>query len=452
MAQMKTTYFYPISDILLNPGMGFKTFQRFNGDLLNEGTGWTEGFPIEYQRDRGTLDTPEFPRCTLSYYRLYWRFLEPEKGKFNWELLDKAFYYSRMRGQTLYLRIPAFGPKPESDVPDWFRQMVGPRDESLPSKWVCDPEDERYIQHYGDFVRAVAARYDGHPDLECVDIGIIGFWGEGEGTELVSFETRKKLMDAYLDGFKNTLLVIQPTERETAAYSFAKRPDLGWRIDCLGDMRRTINPDQWCHMLDLYPQQIIECGLQDVWKTGPVSLEACGVMQAWFNRGYDVDYIIEQSLKWHISNFNNKSSRVPPEWQPSVNQWLKKMGYRLAPRKVTFSGEVAPGGKLGFDAWVENMGVAPCYRAYPLTFRFVYDNGEAPFTVATDVDIRTWLPGDSLVRGEVTVPRNLPEGTCKLQWALVNPFSDKPCVQFATNGREQDGWYTLGTIDIKAEG
>ncbi len=34
-----------IYDVLTNPGMGFMTFQRFNGDELNEGNGWTEDFP-----------------------------------------------------------------------------------------------------------------------------------------------------------------------------------------------------------------------------------------------------------------------------------------------------------------------------------------------------------------------------------------------------------------------
>lgn len=35
--------------VLVNPDIGFTTFQRFNGDSLNAGTGWTEGFPIKYQ-------------------------------------------------------------------------------------------------------------------------------------------------------------------------------------------------------------------------------------------------------------------------------------------------------------------------------------------------------------------------------------------------------------------
>jgi hypothetical protein len=35
-----------IDDVLINPGIGFTTFQRSNGDRLNEGLKWTEGFPI----------------------------------------------------------------------------------------------------------------------------------------------------------------------------------------------------------------------------------------------------------------------------------------------------------------------------------------------------------------------------------------------------------------------
>ena len=45
---------YPklIKGPLPNPGVGFMTFQRFNGDKLNDlglnNQGWMEGFPIEY--------------------------------------------------------------------------------------------------------------------------------------------------------------------------------------------------------------------------------------------------------------------------------------------------------------------------------------------------------------------------------------------------------------------
>src|SRR5208283_2638336 len=46
-----------IDDVLTNPGMGFMTFQRFNGDELNQGLKWTEGFPISTSLLREALLT-----------------------------------------------------------------------------------------------------------------------------------------------------------------------------------------------------------------------------------------------------------------------------------------------------------------------------------------------------------------------------------------------------------
>src|SRR6185295_12260282 len=71
-----------IDDVLNNPGIGFTTFQRFNGDTLttlNEKMGWTEGRPIVYQQFKGDLTNNQHPQTTIAYWRVYWRFVEPQK-------------------------------------------------------------------------------------------------------------------------------------------------------------------------------------------------------------------------------------------------------------------------------------------------------------------------------------------------------------------------------------
>ncbi len=70
------------------------------------------------------------------------------------------------------------------DVPDWYRKMVGKEIPQKIDKWKIDPEDPRYIQYFGGMIRALGERYDGHPDLESLDISLAGFWGEGEGSHL----------------------------------------------------------------------------------------------------------------------------------------------------------------------------------------------------------------------------------------------------------------------------
>src|SRR5882762_9389293 len=65
-----------IDHVLNNPGIGFTTFQRFNGDDLNKGSGWTEGFPIEYQEFDGDLTNKDYPETSIAYFRVYWKFME----------------------------------------------------------------------------------------------------------------------------------------------------------------------------------------------------------------------------------------------------------------------------------------------------------------------------------------------------------------------------------------
>jgi len=120
-----------IDSVLDNPGIGFMTFQRFNGDSLNRGLTWTEGKPIEYQGEVRNLKNKDYPNTTIAYFRLYWRFLEPKQGKFNWALIDAALKTAHQRGQTLLLRIAPYGEGEDkgNDVPDWYRTMVGKKNE-----------------------------------------------------------------------------------------------------------------------------------------------------------------------------------------------------------------------------------------------------------------------------------------------------------------------------------
>ncbi len=434
-------------EVLNNPGIGFTTFQRFNGDRLNEGLKWTEGFPIAYQPFNGSLTNQDHPATTIAYFRVYWQFVEPELGVYRWDLLDQALATARSRGQTLMLRIAPYGTGTNTDVPVWYRKLTAGQEieKKLPiAKWQVSPENPLYVKHFGGMIRALGARYDGHPDLELVDVSIVGAWGEGAGSELLSDTTRKALLDSYLDTFHQTPMVLQLMDEKASRYA-RSRQAVGWRVDCLGDMGG-FSPT-WSHMNDYYPQTLIQIGMQDAWRTAPVTMEVCWVMQHWKNQGWDIDHIIDESLKWHISSFNAKSSPVPKEWWPQVNRWLKKMGYRFVLRKFTFPASVQPGGKLAFTSWWDNKGVAPCYRKFPMALRL--RNGQQTEVLITDADITTWLPGDNLFDGAVFLPATLPGGEYELAVGIVDPVSRQPKVQLAIEGRTPDGWYRLGKARVR---
>ncbi len=443
-----------IDDILPNPGIGFMTFQRFNGDSLNPGSGWTEGFPIVYQDFNGNLKNKDYPMTTIAYWRVYWKFMEPEKDVYAWDMLDRALDSARSRGQTLMLRIAPYGTGSERDVPGWYRKMVGPQQDwkydNPVNKWMVDPEDPRYAEYFGGFIRELGKRYDGNPGLESVDLSIVGAWGEGAGSELLSKKTREALVKAYTDSFRKTPLIALLMDPATNEYAESQIP-VGWRADCLGDLGFWAKEQNgWSHMLDFYPIEIINCHLRDAWEKAPVSFEICGTCNNWlYEQRYtrdQVKYIFDQALKWHISSFNAKSSPVPEEYQDLVNDWLKKMGYRLALRRISYPREIPVNGKFEYQSWWENQGDAPCYKDFALAFRFKSDDSQ--IVLVTQADIRKWLPGDIVDNESISLPADLKEGTYDVQIAITDEQTLQPVVRLSIEGRENDGWYSLGKIEL----
>lgn len=446
-----------INDVLTNPGIGFMTFQRFNGDDLNPGSGWTEGFPVEWQKFDGDLTNKDHPATTIAYWRVYWKFMEPEMHVYRWDMLDKVLETAAQRGQTVLLRIAPYGTGDERDVPAWYRKMVGPNKNwkysNEVNKWMVDPEDPRYSEYFGGFIRELGKRYDGHPDLEAVDLSIVGAWGEGAGSELLTQQTREALVDAYTDSFRKTPLIALMMDRKTNMYANSQIP-VGWRVDCIGDLGFWAKDQNgWTHMYDFYPIEIIRYNLQEDWKRSPLSFEICGTFLNWrdtqkYTRE-QVKYIFDESLKWHISSFNAKSSPVPEEWKDLVDDWLRKMGYRFALRRLKYPSEVLQNGKMDFESWWENQGVAPCYREFILAIRLKSESGESIHL--TDADIRNWMPGDNVYDDAIFIPSDLPAGEYNLQIAIVDKLKHQPRIKLAIAGRLDDGWYQIGKVNVKSK-
>ena len=460
-----------IHDVLTNPGIGFTTFQRFNGDTLNPGPWWTEGYPIEYQTFDGNLKNEGYPQTSIAYFRVNWKFVEPEQGKYNWEMIDKALKTANERNQTLMLRISPFEDG-DKDVPYWYRKMVGPEKPEATEKWRVDPEDARYLQYFGGMIKALGDRYDGHPGLEAVDISITGFWGEGDGFHLLSDPTRIGLLNCYLDHFKKTGLIYQPLNGDAPEPGIlvkgtkieASWPDgsnngtgadmhpVGYRCDCLGDLSTTMwEEKQWSHMGDIYPRDIVKSGMYESWKKSHLSFEICYTFQYWLDSlkytDKEIDFIFGEALKWHISSFNAKSSAVPEVWKSKVDQWLNKMGYRYVVHRFEYPSAVKRNGKLDFTSLWENVGVAPIYKPYRFALRL--KNKQHEQVLVTSANLLTWLPGDIVHDESLFLPKDIPLGKYQLEIALIDPVYLTPKVKIAIDGKQADDWYKLGEITVE---
>ena len=445
-AQTETVVVRPIEsdEVLVNPGMGITTFQRFNGDPLNPGLEWSEEGPLAKLAPASSK--PDFPQTSIAYCRWFWTAIEPELGHFRWEIIDDALEQARVHGQTLAIRLMPYDQR--HPLPEWFRNSGARRANKSSDKdgeiWQPDFSDPLYLKFWGELVAAAGARYDGHPYLDSVDVSSVGYWGEGWSDYMPAFPFQKALIDVWLEAFKRTPLLMNFDQQE--ALSYGTEHGAGWRLDCLGDMR-CVSAAHWCHMLDFYPQQIVRAGIQDVWQRSPVSLETCWVPRYWNKEGWDVDYIFDQALRWHVSSVNIKSSAVPAEWKDKFDQFQKKMGYRFILRRVEYPRRVRRGQTMPVHMWWLNAGVAPTYRESCLAVEL--RSPETRAAVRLPADVRKWLPGDAVFDGPVYVPESLKPGTYRLRVALLDPRTEKPAIRLAIQGRDPDGWYSLGSVAVE---
>jgi len=428
-----------IQDVLVNPGMGIQTFQRFRGQEIYPDLRWSEVGPEGPVADApGTVD---FPDSTVAYLRWFWSQLEPERGKYRWEILDSSLEEARRHGQTLNIRLMPYDQR--SPMPEWYRNS-GARRANKPSDqdgqiWSPDADDPMYSKLWSALVLEAGRRYDGHPYLDTVDISTVGYWGEGWGPYLPDWSVQKALIDVHFKAFTRTPLLMNFDEPDALVYGCGR--GAGWRLDCWGDMGRPGR--NFAHMVDMYPQQIARGGLEDVWRRSPVSLEVCGTPGHWKQYGYDLKPIFEQALRWHASTINLKSTRIPEEWKKDFEEFQKRIGYRYALRRLEFPAQAKPGTMLPVKMWWFNAGVAPLYRETTLALRI------GSSLVRVPVDVRKWLPGDAAFEGTLYVDDALPPGTHELSVAMLDPRTGKPAIRLAMEGRQPDGWYKLGTVTIE---
>jgi len=436
-----------IHDVLVNPGMGITTFQRFNGQEPNPQLKWSEVGPV--MKLPQAASKPDFPDTSVSYCRWYWNVLEPEPGKFHWEIVDLALEEARAHGQTLAIRLMPYSN--QDPLPEWYRNSGARRANKPADKdgqiWQPDFSDPLYLKYWGELVAEAGKRYDGNPYLDSVDISSVGYWGEGWSPYMPTFRYQRELIDIWIEAFPRTTLLMNFDEQQ--ALTYGTEHGAGWRLDCWGDMRTSsTNPYFPAEMLEIYPQQIVRAGIQNVWQRSPVSLETCYTVPGWKERGYDLDYILEQGLRWHVSTVNIKSAPIPSEWKTQFDAFQKKIGYRFNLRRLEYSKVVAPGTMMPVHMWWLNEGVAPIYKEFTLAMEL--RSTKMATVIPVPVDIRKWLPGDAVYDGALYVPENLGEGNYDVRVAMLDPRIGKPAIRLAVEGRQEDGWYAMGSLTVKA--
>ena len=419
-------------ELFANPAMGWETFCRSALDDAN-----LAGLP-----------------SSTAYIRWYWKELEPEEGRVDWERTDGFLARARECGQQVAFRVMCLGTSRDRIYsPEWLRDAgyagFEYEHDGRGPYWAPDLDDPDVLELHLRLIRRLGERYDGHPDVAHVDIGSVGLWGEwhmsGTGRQMPAPATCRRIIDTYFESFPNTplLMLIGPLEH----LKYAAGKGAGWRADCLGDLG--MFSSAWSHMRDFYPRQIEDAGIGEVWRRAPVAFETCGDMRTWHARGYDIEAIFRWALEQHASYVNNKSAPLPEGTRADVERLLRRLGYRFVLRSLGHPAQVDAGGRLELAMDWENVGVAPCYADHAPAVSLVSAAGERVWTGVLEASTRDWLPGAFTVAQELDLPADLPAGQYGLELAVVERESGRPAVRLAIGGRAESGWYPLSRVEVR---
>lgn len=433
-----------ISDALLtNPGIGFIAapgLMNAEPDSIRDNRGKPVA-PFRFTPDSTTWNHPD---SGVFYCGGRWKDVEIADGVYDWTDLDKKLETAARMGCTAVVRIAPYALAEHEDIPAWLRERF-PEEPEFPF-WRIDPNTTDYPRLWARLIREFARRYDGHPVISSVDMAIVGAWGEGGGTEFMEYDAMATIIRAYVDGFRHTPLQSLLHDPRSLQCIRECRAKVGFRVDCLGDMGG-FHGERWSHMLDFYPENIENFEMGDAWRDAPVVFEACWHMNDWYLQGWDIDYIIDESLKWHISSYNSKGTTVPEAWRESVERWGRRMGYRFEILELAWGSEVRAGDCWDLEMLVLNTGVAPCYHNYPPVIRL--RGGDRTVDLPLEADIRAWMPDEEHFSGwRVPLPEDLEAGDYEVFLGFPTGLEQRPTLMLAIENEQVDGFYRMGHVRV----
>lgn len=396
----------------------------------------------------------------LAHANLTWRELEPAKGKYAFEEIERKynFAYWKQKGVKLVVRVILDYPREEAhmDIPDWLYVETGKKgfkyNTDYGKGFSPDYNQTALIRNHERLIAALAKRYNNDPLIAFIQLGSLGHWGEwhtrNDEQARIPFPKRA-VSDQYAGHYvkyftKKLLLMRRP-------HAIAAKFRLGLYNDAFGKRDATVDG-----FLSWYTKGYTswltkekEPAMPNFWTKAPSGGEFADEKK--YLRDASIEETLRQAKLTHVSWMGpNAPSHEEQggELQANIDRFLKTIGYRFVITKESHEAEAEAGSLLNVMIDVSNRGVAPFYFLWPVELTLTDMNGQIVATAMPDIDIRKWLPGAHKGTAQLNIPEHLPSGEYTVNAAILDPESGKPGVEFANAGRRGDGRYALGSVII----
>lgn len=400
----------------------------------------------------------------LVYANMTWRELEPVKGQYRFEELEKKIGLEDWvkQGKKLILRVVLDTPKSSfhMDIPDWLYEETGhdgtPYDVDIGKGFSPNYMNPLLLEEHQKLIHALGERYNRDSRIAFIELGSLGHWGEWhtwQDDQLTIPFPRSEVSDTYvshyLSAFPDKILLMR------RPYGIARDHKLGLFNDMFGNEEHTREGFlKWFtegYTFWLTDENIP--GMPDFWVYAPSGGELAdsGEGDKYFRPGI-FSATLAQARDTHVSWLGPSApvnKRYSAAVEENIEQFLKTIGYRFRLDSVAYDSSALPGSSLRMRMIWVNEGVAPFYFNWSLELSLSDASGSIRSSAIANVDIRTWLPGSHTTVADLPLPAGLDEGEYSVCVSVLDPDTHKPGLEFAMKGKRQDGRYAVGRISIK---
>lgn len=407
------------------------------GPLDNPLKGWCP------YTDAGEITQP----YSMVFQYVPWNRLEPRKGEYlfkQWE--DEAWNVARAKGKHIILRVYVDYPKLPSGMPDWLvRQGVKMRPYLAHGGGLApDYDDPRMISAMEKFIEALGRRYNQHPRVAFVQLGMLGFWGEWhtwpQEKLYASPDTERRIVDGFRKAMPDKILMV----RYARDYA-GQLPWIGFHDDMFP--QDTDNGEAWSFLAGLR-----RSGRAGNWRTAVVGGEMVpNQARNWLGKNFDLTskMVRASHFSWIGPYCPALERKTDDEFRRRSEVLVRMLGYEFRLTEIRTQASITSRATLSVQFRGVNQGVAPFYYAWPLNLCLLDTDGKVVKTFQTDVDIRKWKPGNFVETENLRI--DVPRGDYQLGIGIIDPWDDKPAIQFANRFQQVNGWSILARLRVTKE-
>lgn len=393
-------------------------------------------------------DEKEETDDTLVYIGITWAEWEPKAGFYDRESLEKKYQIGRWKeeGKHAVLRFICDYPGKEShmDIPQWLYDRTGDGifyDIEYGKGYSPNYENETFIQHHKEAVRALADYCNRDNFVAYIELGSLGHWGEwhvktGEGLPgMPREEYCRQYVGHYTDAFYEAQMLMR------RSYEIAVDENLGIYNDMTGDKESTEEWLLWTEGEGAYEAGSVRLPYMEYpefWNYAPVGGE--------FTSSIDMETMLttqkEETLdlirRSHMTFIGPKTPNRKLRTLAGAEEVERELGYRLWISTMKPSYQYLKNQIQMTLTW-ENSGAAPLYWDWTVMM-YVYDrDGKLQYWEAVNMDLRDLTPGKKITTTSVIPFNDMFRQGYSVGIGIIDPLTEKPAVRLAMDVEYRDG-------------